>query len=446
MGAGITQRYDIVIVGAGAAGLAAALRLATSGLRIVLIEARDRIGGRAWSIDAPTLEMPVEIGPEFVHGNPEVTLRLLARYGLETIPTVSESWHMQAGSGVAEPETDEQIAVLMQRAYAALDPEVDRTLADALAQVSSAAAAPLVGEIYAMAKGFDAADPCTLSFRAIHEEWQGDASLSTDSARVIHGYRALWNALAHELAALGVTFLLQSSVSSIRYDCTDGVEISLVRWGEHSLIGASRCIVTVPLGVMQRSAHEGGIAFAPALPPAYADAFTRLAMGPVVKAQGLFAQPFWETLDQGRYRDASFFRAPNESPFRTFWTTLPRRSALLTGWAGGSDVAGVLQADKNAIIAAYFHSIDLTFGTRAGEEARAHCRWVQINDWQRDSHSFGAYSYARVDGLKARTILRQPLFERLYFAGEAYAPKGEAGTVAGALATGEEAADHMLTF
>src|SRR5262245_57163851 len=76
------SKPEIVIVGAGAAGLAAARALGDAGRRVVLLEARMRIGGRIWTVHNRDCAMPIELGAEFVHGKPPVTWRLIEEASL----------------------------------------------------------------------------------------------------------------------------------------------------------------------------------------------------------------------------------------------------------------------------------------------------------------------------------------------------------------------------
>src|SRR5271170_2662785 len=77
-----TPRVDIVILGAGIAGLAAARKLAEAGLSVILLEARGRIGGRIFTMRTPAADLPIELGAEFVHGRPPELLNLIEEAGL----------------------------------------------------------------------------------------------------------------------------------------------------------------------------------------------------------------------------------------------------------------------------------------------------------------------------------------------------------------------------
>src|SRR4051794_4838525 len=91
------EGHDVIVIGAGAAGLAAGRDLARAGRRVLLVEARDRIGGRVGD-DTTASDGPIELGAEFVHGEPDVTLDLLRAAGSRVNPIEGEHWIAEAGS------------------------------------------------------------------------------------------------------------------------------------------------------------------------------------------------------------------------------------------------------------------------------------------------------------------------------------------------------------
>src|SRR5579884_4455016 len=96
-GVGMAQRYDVAVIGAGAAGLAAARALAERGLTVVVLEARDRIGGRVATIRPEGSGLPVELGAEFVHGRPPETFAIVRAAGLTLCERCGEMWTSEGG-------------------------------------------------------------------------------------------------------------------------------------------------------------------------------------------------------------------------------------------------------------------------------------------------------------------------------------------------------------
>ena len=83
--AGTQVQADVLVIGAGAAGLAAAAELARAGRSVLVVEARDRVGGRCHTRRLPGIPVPVELGAEFIHGLPEATIGLLRRAGIPAV-------------------------------------------------------------------------------------------------------------------------------------------------------------------------------------------------------------------------------------------------------------------------------------------------------------------------------------------------------------------------
>src|SRR5687767_13801241 len=110
---------DVVIIGAGAAGLAAAEKLAHTRRSALIVEARDRIGGRAWSHHEPGLPVPIELGAEFIHGRAEPTFTLLEKAGRAAIDCAgrsrAERWMLRQGKLVPSDDLFAQIRVALKR-------------------------------------------------------------------------------------------------------------------------------------------------------------------------------------------------------------------------------------------------------------------------------------------------------------------------------------------
>src|SRR5215213_3607904 len=109
--------FDVLILGAGAAGLAAAAELAAAGYSALLLEARDRVGGRAWTRNEPDFPIPIEMGAEFIHGRSTATFDLLRKAGLAAIDAPDSHWSLRDGKlQPMEERTFKHIQQAMQRA------------------------------------------------------------------------------------------------------------------------------------------------------------------------------------------------------------------------------------------------------------------------------------------------------------------------------------------
>jgi monoamine oxidase len=430
---------DVIVIGAGAAGLSAADELARAGRSALLLEARDRIGGRIWSQHEPALPVSVELGAEFIHGNADATFLLLRKAGTAAVDAGGDHWTLRDGALSPSEDLFSKIQQAMRRTHAlkakdmSLDEFLERHLRNDLSAEACAYARML-------AQGFDAADTRRASARALAEEWTGGGSVSAPQFRPLHGYGSLLARLASELRGSSVDVQLNTVVRSVRWS-RRAVDVQGSFLGTPYRIRSNAAIVTLPIGVLQIPVREdGGVRFTPAL-TAKRDALKHLAPGPVLKVLLQFRKAFWENLSGGRYRDVAFFH-PRAAAFPTFWTALPLRVPLLVAWAAGPKADRLARANKAEIVERALASLAELFGQRPTIDALLEGAWV--HDWQCDPYARGAYSYVRVGGDKAREQLAEPLRGTLFFAGEACDTEGEAGTVAGALQSGRRAAREVL--
>lgn len=431
----VANSHDVIVIGAGAAGLAAAAALGRAGHSALVLEARDRIGGRIWTRLEPELAAPVELGAEFIHGDSPQIAELLRHAGAAAVDTSGEHWSLLDGRLQRRTES------LLGKVRAAFE------AAGALAQpdtslesfLVSDAARTLPEEARAMARafvsGFDAADPQRVSLHSIADEWRSGGMLDSSQARPAGGYRTALLALASALATSRVRLQLQTVVNAVNWG-NRSVQAE-GRWlGQPYRARARAAIITVPLEVLKAPADgPGGIAFAPPL-EAKSTALAQLLSGLVLKVALQFRRPFWEERDGGRYADASFFHAPGKV-FPTFWTTLPERTPLLYAWLGGPGAARLCELTDDTIIR---HAADCATAILGGGNAVPELQAAYMHNWTRDPYARGAYSYVAVGGGRAREALAAPLDGTLFFAGEATDTTGEPATVTGALRSGARAA------
>jgi monoamine oxidase len=432
---------DAIVIGAGAAGLAAARSLAERSLRVIVLEARDRVGGRVWSLPSARAAVATELGAEFIHGRAEETMALLRGAGATAIQTGGESW-MCGEDGELLPDDGDFIgdaAGIFERARDAVsDESVEHFLQrfqddEAMRETVQAARA--------FVEGFEAADTATASVRSIADELHSGTDSS--SARPLGGYRPVFERLRNACAIAGVQTYFSTKVRRISWR-RGAVSVDVkTGWGESRTIRARAAIVTLPVGVLRYDGgDESAVVFDPDLPAAKRRALANIEMGHAVKVALWFRTAFWEQIRDGRYRDAAFFRCIGQ-PFAAYWTQIPVRSEQIVAWAGGPKATALNGASQEELIMRALDGVGAMLGEPA--LARAEFESGAVHDWGTDPFARGAYSYVAVGGGDARAVLAAPVDDALFFAGEATSGNGQGGTVNGALATGERAGREAAT-
>lgn len=425
---------DVAVIGAGAAGLAASRLLAEAGRSVLLLEARDRAGGRIWTVDHG-----IELGAEFVHGEPEATLALLREAGIGTVELEGERWVMRDGrlQRPGERMSDELHRLLEWAAKI----ESDMSVAEFLERVvrDDPSCGVVAARIQGMAEGFDAADPRRASIKALISEWTGISPFASSTSRPRGGYGKLVEHMALELDPSRVELRLESVVRVVRWS-GEGVEIDAEQRGVLQRHRVRKAIVTLPLGVLQAPADDpAAVRFEPPL-DMKREALAGLTMGPVHRVLLQFAEAFWERLDDGLLRDAGFITTTG-LPFQGFWTQVPERRTWLVAWVGGPAAVKVGErggGTRDGIIAQAVAAARELFGGRVDVDDLLEEAW--FHDWVSDPWSRGAYSYLNVGGEGARRKLAEPVAGALFIAGEATDESGDASTVAGAIAEGTRVA------
>ncbi len=428
---------DVIVVGAGAAGLSAAAQLARAGRSVLVLEARDRIGGRMWTRHEPELPVPIELGAEFIHGVAPLTHALLAAAGSAAVHGGDSHWTAIGGKLERRDALFPQVLAAMRRT-------------DVLAKHDLSFARFLEGYVKlprtakqfarTMAEGFDAVDTTKASARAIVAEWTGDILGGAPQGRPARGYGDLLTALMAQLPAARCALRTSSTVRNITWSA-GAVAVAGEFGGVPFKARAAGAIITLPLGVLQQvPGAAGAVRFLPAL-QAKSAALRLLASGSIVKMTLRFRSAFWEQAHGGRYLGAGFFHAPG-AVIPTFWTMGPVSAPLLVAWVGGPAARRLARGSHRALVRAAIQSLQGLFGHEV--DVAAELQGCYYHDWEHDPFSRGAYSYVRVGGGAARAALAQPLAGTLFFAGEATDTENEAGTVTGALDSGIRAANELL--
>lgn len=428
---------DAIVIGGGAAGLAAARGLAGGSLRVILLEARDRIGGRAWSRSLAGSRFPAELGAEFVHGPALETMMLLREAGLAAVDTGGDAWTLQRGKLKRDRREFLEAARIFEQA---LKLHSDESVEDFLQRFEADTRMYKTAEAArAFVEGFDAADPGVASARAIAQEWCSGVDFS--SARPIGGYGNLFHFLHEACIAAGVDVRLSTTVRRISWRCRNAIVEASDADGGLQRYTAKAAIVTVPAALLGDHDDGAHIAFDPKLPLSKREALEYIEMGHVVKVVLTFRNPFWEQVSDGRYRDGAFFRADGQ-PFATYWTQLPIRGEIVAAWAAGPKAVALSGLAHDDLVELALDGLGALLGE--SQTVRNEFEAGLTHDWARDPFARGAYSYVAVGGAGARCALAASVENTLFFAGEATSTDGQSGTVNGALVTGARAAAEIF--
>ncbi|HEX2167965.1 MAG TPA: NAD(P)/FAD-dependent oxidoreductase [Longimicrobiales bacterium] len=422
--------HDAIIIGAGAAGLAAASILRESGLDIAILEARQRSGGRCWSVTHSSAPLPLELGAEFVHGSAEDTEKLAARAGVLVNDVAGTQWRVRGKRLTKQDDFFSRVGRVMSR-LPQKGPDISfGEFLDGEPGGASLAQDRMLARSFV--QGFHAADLDRISARALAEAGNpGEDESAARHGRTIGGYTALLAPLLHDVS------------DRIHYD----EAVRRIQWERGHVavetgtrvFEARAAIVTLSPGVLQ----SGDVVIDP-LPRSLTRALGGIAMGSVARVTLLFDQRFWEQDIIGgvpanaSLTDLSFLHTP-QSPFNIWWTQYPLRTPVLVGWSGGPPGAKV-NAEGAAERALPELAKQLGVTRRRLESmlvATFH------HDWDADPFSRGAYSYAVVGGATASQRLARPIEGTLFIAGEATAAE-HSGTVEGALKSGYRAARLIL--
>jgi monoamine oxidase len=415
---------DVIVVGAGISGLAAARTLAEAGLRVCLIEARNRVGGRILTVPAANGSFPIELGAEFIHGLPPELLDLVEEAGLARYELEGDHRCFSPQLGRFGPCNDDREVGRIFDELREYDPSgPDLSFAEFIAQRKFAA--PSVSRATDYVEGFNAAEADRISVKSLAKQQLAEDETAGDRGfRVTEGYQRVPEYLLHRFLEAGGEWFHSAPVQSILWKA-GSVEV-VTEAGRR--FRATRAIVTLPLGVLQ----SRSVSIEPE-PTGILAAADRLVMG---HAERIVYEFDHDLLAERDLKDISFLFAPELRP-PTWWTTNPKSSGLLTGWVAGRKALGIRQEDLPEI------GLETLTGV-LGINVRKHLvRWHQ-HDWFSDPFSRGAYSYVARGGIQASEQLSEPLQETLFFAGEHTDTSFNWGTVHGALRSGYRAAAQLL--
>ena len=403
----------IIVIGAGAAGLTVARHLTASGRRVLILEARGRLGGRILTVRDPLSPLPIELGAEFIHGTPPQFWQIINSARFPVMEVVGENYHSAAG----QLKRMESRAEQFERVYEAMREAPEQSFAQFMAQSNFDEATR--EQITSYVEGFNAAAKEDISTRYVLET--EEAGSSDRFFRMLGGYdelvRWLWHGVDSRLADLR----LNTEVRGIRWH-PGGVEIETSR----GLFSGGRAIITLPIGVLA----AGSVRLDPE-PLVLRLACEAMSMGQTVRIVLRFRERIWER--DGKERMSFLFSDDEFMP--TWWTAVPAIAPVITGWSGGPKSRRLIGKSDEEITREAVAALARILGC-ATEFALDRLEAAHYHDWHSDPWSRGAYCFVRPGGMDVQRWLGQPIEDTLYFAGEAVEATGHCGTVHGAIASG----------
>jgi monoamine oxidase len=405
----MTQR--IVIIGAGAAGIAAGIRLRERGLQPLILEARSRVGGRAYT-DASTLGMPVDMGAGWLHSADLNPWTVYAKANGFDVIERDPVWRRRIGMRLTTPEEQAAWMAAWERNEALIATSVKAGRDLAVSEVvPNDEFRPIWDAVMTWLMGNESDQVSCLDFDRYE-----------DSNRNWPVREGLGAVIAHGARELDVR--LETKVTEIDWSGAD-----LVIRTSRGAIECDRVIVTIPTTVLASDA----IRFTPSLPGAYREAFAGIPLG--------VANKVFFTMEEGAlpYEGTTNFIGTDETSRTGSYAVRPNGSDVLLAYFGGSLARELEMRGELEVFAR--DELKSIFGADFVRKIRASLS----SSWVSDPFSMGSYSAALPGKAHLREQLNRPVADRIYFAGEA-SSINHFGTVHGAWHSAVATVENALRF
>ena len=402
--------YEIVVVGGGAAGVAAARRLHTAGVKCLIIEARPRLGGRAWTVAGPS-GFGLDLGCGWLHSADRNPWAVVAQEQNRTIDKTPPPWRRRSTVGFPEGE---------QHEFLEAQEQFSARVSEQAANEPDVAAASLLERgnrwnnlINAVGTYISGAELDQVSARDFDN--YDDTGVNW---RVVEGYGTTIAACGE-----GLPVALGCPVNRINH-----LEKRLSVETSQGVVAADQVIVTLPSAIL---AENEGL-FAPALPEK-----TEAAYGLPL---GLADKLFLSLTDAEEFeKDSRMFGAIDRTATATYHFR-PFGRPQIEVYFGGQLARELEVGGEDAFFDFSLSQLTGLLGSAFSKRVKP----IRIHRWGSDPYSRGSYSYARPGMANCRLKLRAPVDDRLFFAGEACSPH-DFSTAHGGWITGVAAADQALS-
>jgi monoamine oxidase len=428
------EHFDTIVVGAGIAGLTAARLLTKAGRRVVVLEARDRVGGRVHT--DRSRGMTTDLGASWIHGvTGSPVAAAAAAFGMRTHEFTVGGYQPDSRPIAYYGPNGTRLTEEAARQFADDIHSVDAALQGVVAESAPDASYRDVTDQALAAQGWDSDRTQRVREYLEHrsEEQYGawiedlaahgldDDTIEGDEVVFPDGY----DRLAVRLAG-GLDIRLYHVVSKVQWSDT-GVEVTT----NHGDFSADRAVVTVPVGVLRSE----DFVIEPELPEPVAGALGRLTMNAFEKVFLRFETKFW---------DDGVYAIRQQGPASRWWhswydlTSLHGTPTLLT-FAAGPAAVETREWPDDHVVASVIVQLRRLYGDAVEQPTHVH-----ITHWQDDPFSLGSYAYMTVGATTAdHDDLATPIGGVLHLAGEATWTDDPA-TVAAAMFSGHRAAERVL--
>jgi monoamine oxidase len=423
---------QIIVIGAGIAGITAANKLQAQGYRVIILEGRDRIGGRIWTDNS--LGFPLDLGAAWIHtidGNP--ISPLVKKFGIQTVVSDLESQWNYKGVDQLLSKSEER---MISKAFQAFTDRIAelKNNAGSSQQITLGDIAQQIIESEELTgitlKGFRATLSSTIESEVGEDianlgikGFEEDSEFTGADVVFPQGYIQLVQALSKDL-----DIRTKHLVQQIAYDDT-GVKVTTDR----GVFSGSQVIVTVPLGVLKR----GSIKFSPALPEEKLAAIERLGMGALNRLVLKFPQQFWPS----QPHTMAYINGNIPDRYVEFYNWQKYvQQPILAAMFSGNFSRSLSQMPKSEAIQNIMSDLRAMFGKDIPLPTA-----TLLTQWHNDPFAYGSYSTFSINGsIQDCDRLAEPIGDRVFFAGEATYGK-YIGTVHGALLSGEREASRIAT-
>ena len=428
----MTEHGDVVVVGAGVAGLTAARLLVQAGREVIVLEARDHVGGR---VRTDRTGSPTDLGASWIHGiDGSAVAAAATAFGMRTQEFTVGGYQPDSRPIAYYGPDGRRLSVEATAAFVADIHRVDGLLAEEIADSAPDASYRDVTEAVLEAQGWDPERTQRVREYLSHrsEEQYGaiigelaahgldDDSIDGDEVVFPDGYDVLPTRLAE-----GLDVRLNHVVTGI--DWSDGVRVTT----ERGDVLAHEAVVTLPVGVLR----SGAVTITPPLPAVNRDALGRLRMNAFEKIFLRFPVRFW---------DDDVYAIRQQGSAGDWWhswydlTALHDEPTLLT-FAAGRAAHATRTWEDDRVVDSVMAQLRRLYGDRAVAPVQVH-----RTAWQDDPFSRGAYAYMTLGSATSdHDDLATPIGGRLHIAGEATWTDDPA-TVTAAMLSGHRAAERVL--